>query len=830
MGSSKSSSSSSSPSGYRYYFDILMGLCRGPIDQLVEIRVGDIEAWPGQADGSLPSLDPTQEVQQLFLPGAPPPDGGYADSSGAAVIDNSRFGIYKPNLFGGDKAEGGIAGNAFMAMGGRTQVLPDDIKTSISVGNHNYSYTYSPSGGVGVDVSGLDANGNDVLVNDTGTGSTVEKIQDISQFRGLATLWFSGLVASNNPYPKVWKMRLRRAYQGWDSNGCWYPAKVMVDFQGALVRAMNPAHIIYQILTDRSWGRGLSRSELDEPSFIYAANYMYDEGFGLCLKWSKATDINQFLQTVVDHIGATLYVNRGTGLMTLRLIRDDYDPNAVVLFDYSSGLMKIDSIETAASLLQTNEIIVKWHDQNLDKDRSTRAQNLAAIQATGDVITETKDYPGIADPNLAMRVAARDLKVATSALKKIKMTLDRRAWKMQPGSVLRISAPDKGLQNVIFRVATYDDGTATNGAIKIEAVQDVFGMPSDTFTQAQESTWVPPGSGSAPLIVNQLTYEASYYDMVRGLTSTQLAAVTPDEGGIIVVSGRPTGNTLSNNLAITPEGGTPYIGGTGTFAPIAFVRDLIDFYTTDLVLYSQQELNTVQVGDSAVWDAEIVRVDAVDVTSGTLKVARGCADTIPMQHLARSKLFFSDATKANATTTYATGETVGVQLLSRTTNDLLNPASAPTTSVTITGRWAKPYPPGNVRANGTLALTKDGTFVSGNVVLTWASRNKVLEADQLIDTTAGSVSPEDGTTYTVEVWDHAANTMLRSYPGLTALTFTYTDDDADTNGDPVDIDLVLYTVVNGVSSMDSYRIRVLHVDSGAGGYGFAYGYAYGQAA
>lgn len=33
-------------SGYRYFFSIHMGICRGPVDELVEIRVGDRRAWP----------------------------------------------------------------------------------------------------------------------------------------------------------------------------------------------------------------------------------------------------------------------------------------------------------------------------------------------------------------------------------------------------------------------------------------------------------------------------------------------------------------------------------------------------------------------------------------------------------------------------------------------------------------------------------------------------------------------------------------------------------------------------------------------------------------
>ncbi len=32
--------------GYRYYMSLQMGLCRGPLDEIEQINVGDVRAWP----------------------------------------------------------------------------------------------------------------------------------------------------------------------------------------------------------------------------------------------------------------------------------------------------------------------------------------------------------------------------------------------------------------------------------------------------------------------------------------------------------------------------------------------------------------------------------------------------------------------------------------------------------------------------------------------------------------------------------------------------------------------------------------------------------------
>jgi hypothetical protein len=93
---------------------------------------------------------------------------------------------------------------------------------------------------------------------------------------------------------------------------------------------MNPAHIIRECLTDKEWGMGYSESDIDDASFIAAADTLFDEQMGISILWQRENTIEAFVQDVVRHIDAALYVDRRTGKFVLKLIRADYDPNALI--------------------------------------------------------------------------------------------------------------------------------------------------------------------------------------------------------------------------------------------------------------------------------------------------------------------------------------------------------------------------------------------------------------------------------------------------------------------------------------------------------------------
>lgn len=115
--------------GYWYSFSILAGLCRGPVNEVIEVKAGDRTIWSGTAD------------------------------------ENEVVTINAPNVFGGEEKEGGVSG-PLMIMMGATNQEPEDGRASatltfggqpsigdtVTVGDATFTFTAyveSPSDGGG---------------------------------------------------------------------------------------------------------------------------------------------------------------------------------------------------------------------------------------------------------------------------------------------------------------------------------------------------------------------------------------------------------------------------------------------------------------------------------------------------------------------------------------------------------------------------------------------------------------------------------------------------------------------------------------------------------
>ncbi|PIA65830.1 hypothetical protein CDR19_25810, partial [Ectopseudomonas toyotomiensis] len=377
-----------------------------------------------------------------------------------SVTSNQRISINAPELFGGDDGEGGISGSLDVMMGAPDQPVNASLAAML--------------GGL------------------------------VPAFRGVCTLFYDGLVTSMNPYPKAWKMRVRRALKGWDG-AVWYPERCVIEMASGAIKAMNPAHIIYECLTNRDWGGAMDRSRLNDASFRAAADVLHAEGFGLCLRWVRQDSLSTFVSHVLDHIGGNLFVSRQTGEFELTLVRDDYDPESLPLFDEDSGLLSITEDDNSATAGAANEVIIKWRNPIDNSNRQKRERSLAAIQAAGQQLSVTIEYPGIPTAELAGRVAVRDLRARSIGLKRFKVQLDRRGRNIKPGAPFRIRSLSRGIEVMVVRAGRFEDGTLADGKITITAVQDVFGLPATSMTPPQPGGWVPPDTAPAPVAIRRLT-------------------------------------------------------------------------------------------------------------------------------------------------------------------------------------------------------------------------------------------------------------------------------------------------------------------------------------
>jgi hypothetical protein len=783
--------------GYNYYMSAQMGLCRGPIDELVQIQIGELQAWPN-ADAYTPTSasfsvstladlsttgifydtgtvgevtsDPDSDNDGLYVKTT---TGTWLRLGTGGVIttgqtDTGEFTINAPDLFGGDKREGGIVGRLMAYFGKADQVL---LSGDASI------------------IGGL-----------------------LPGFRDLVTLFYDGLIATNNPYPKSWRFRVRRTTKGWNNDDCWYACQVTIPLAGGTIQAMNPAHIIYEALTNPEWGRGLDPVDIDENSFKVAANTLAEEHFGMCVAWRRAEDVDKFIQVIIDYIMGTVYIDRGSGLWTLRLIRGDYDPDTIPLFTDTSGLLDIENDENVTADTAINEVIVNYRSPIDGKDKTTVVHNLAGFQSHGSIVSETLDYPYLPTHDLASRVGLRDLRIKGSSLKRLKVRLDRRAWRLTPGSVFRIEAPGRGIGSMILRAGEVNDGTLTDGAITITAVQDVFGMPATAFVAEVETTWTAPDRKPVPTTVAALL-EPSHYDVVRvGET------LVDDVSHVISVARQPNGLQLAYDLWTKPAGGTYGRRANGPYTPCGDLSADVGPYDTAFTLTNRASfdigvLPRVLFIENAS-GIEVCEILTADISTGALTVKRGCVDTIPRAHVSgtRAWLYYNFTELDPAA--YVDGELIDGKMLSRSLLGSYDLGGSPEFSHAIDLRHVKPYAPGNLQINGTPALsfTTPLDSASGDeAVFTWAHRDRITQASVIVGSSEASVGPETGVTYTARV-KQLDGTLIRTVTGISAATWTYTDAMilADESFEQVRIEIE--AVRDGIASWQMWSVVLTLVD------------------
>jgi hypothetical protein len=218
---------------------------------------------------------------------------------------------------------------------------------------------------------------------------------------------------------------------------------------------------------------------------------------------------------------------------------------------------------------------------------------------------------------------------------------------------------------------------------------------------------------------------------------------------MLVTAATRSASGLSYAIYTAADGEALASTGGAEWCPTALVLDSASYLETEFSLTGGIDLDSVPLGTWALWDGEIVRVDALDAVAGTITLGRGCADTVPAQHLPGSRIFFCGDWAGTDGREYVDGETVRARLLTRTSADEQLLADAQELSITLAQRQFRPYPPGQFKING--LDYPEGEPFGNAVAVSWAHRDRLLQDDKLFDASAGSIGPEPGVQYYVRV-------------------------------------------------------------------------------
>lgn len=353
----------------------------------------------------------------------------------------------------------------------------------------------------------------------------------------------------------------------------------------------SPASLLYHILTDPDWGLGLSPALINFSSFSSAATQLVStEGFGISGVMREQKPAEDYINEILRTIDGVLYRHPTTGLLELKLIRGDYTLGDLTRFDESNT----EDLEwTWRELPDTvNEVVIAFTDRNSLYNRNVvTLQDHANIHTTGEVRTQTLEFPWISTETWALKVGARELKAGSLRIGRGTIRVTRAGWGFVPGDPIKVSCAKYGLSNVPCRILSANYGELDKGIIEFEIVQDLYGLPDVPYTvvdtDADDPAATPVGG---PLITVTENNDGTYGQVV--LTIVPNDAVTTVEFttqsgsdtavGPTTVSESPAYTYLGPQVLIDPTlGSTIAWSVTHTQGGLDFTRTGVSKFRTN---------------------------------------------------------------------------------------------------------------------------------------------------------------------------------------------------------------------------------------------------------
>lgn len=660
--------------------------------------------------------------------------------------------IAADGLFGGERSEGGISGDMHFGFGGLDQEM------------------YG--------------------VNPDGTSSSPRGPRMATNYRGIAVAAFEDLYIGTSPYLKDVSFEVERYWKD------WYPQVAQIGADA------NPAHIIYECCVNDEWGLGYGTDVLDNASFRSAALKLYNEGFGISLTWSDQTSVEDFINEILSHIDADFFFDQSLGRWRLRLIRNEDAP----VFPFSPSNCEVTSFTRKAMGEVVNQLYVKYVSRDTEDFLSVAIQDLASIESQGGTASTTREYRGIREESLALRVCQRDLQSISATLATVDLVTNRSAWDLTNGDVVTLSWPPYEIVNMEMRVTALTYGDSESGDIKVSLVEDVFGKVFSVFGEGATPGTGTGGPGKVTPFDNVVPWEPPYWYIVQYMGEVE---IDPLLGGATPLV--TTTNAAFRSVDVytgTPDSvSDPVVYRTsGVQTPSALIDIALpkavtsELYLTASTLtgdLSAVYLNSfAQIGTGA--DAELVWLSGKTATGW--HILRGMLDTQPRDWPVGSRVFFiSNSNFPLETSVWAMGTPITYRVVMQTGSDTTEIEKAQSVSTVVAARQGRPLLPANIRVSGELWPTFAQATDANTIEVTWSTRNRLLQTTSTMEPWDGpGIGHEPGATYTLELRQFGV--VVSSLTGLKGSSATFFLDSAVSGP----VQMTLYAERDGLRSYQTF--------------------------
>lgn len=592
---------------------------------------------------------------------------------------------------------------------------------------------------------------------------------------------------------------------------------------------MNPIHMFYFLVTSTETN-ALKNTDKIGASCDAAAQVLFDEDFGLSFHLDGTRTIAEVKQMIERHIDGFFFLDTQTGKYECKLIRDDYDPETLFIFNEDNVAEWSDDINRELDNILPNRLVLKYSSQTNKDTKSVTVINGDRLSSvSGEFFTENEQYIGIYDKTLATKVAERDLRARSSIRWQGSITVPYVPINLNVGSVVKIQN-SKFKMNIIARILKIKRNVGKERNTIIEFIEDIFSL-NDVSSIIVENTLTTP-SVSIQDLNGANSIEAPYYLGYLELGSEEINSNLSNDndlGVAVSIGGKPAPFHIGFSISLNEGSGwitqedfpiTPHI-----LISNALTKDPDDNILTTSSINS---FGSVNLDDLILVNDEFMAIQSV-ISNGSnfdILVKRGSLDTVPTSHPVNSFGMGIEASARYEKKFRVAGEMISHKLRSRTTSGVQKLNETPVIDLTFASRAIRPLPPGRLEIDS--SYQEYQTIVNSSITLTWKHRNRLT---QTTDSPEGylddNISPEAGTTYRIdlEAFDSGQNSLgiFDSLNGITTNSQIWSDWSNIPDG-TTEVKFIVTSIRDGYDSFTSANITAII----ANGFGSGFGYNFGN--
>lgn len=448
-----------------YYLTFELALCMGPIDE-----IGQVISIPGD----------------VYTRGRDYTAGNGAEATQSGVTVTASLGVFNAQQVGGSFIWADGETNKITGYVSATQIRLDSSATKTSQRFQIYKapeqVVFGSEEYAELTLGGINEGGLVRVYKGSETQTRISASDPYfdtgMNYRGMAwALFIDFWIARGSPNPKTYQFIVTRLPQCLRDNGTTVTA---IQTRGSInpldhsYNEANPAAAIYEILTNKLWGRGLSSDLIDEDSFATCSEFFQDKNIGISMTLDTPEKLTTVLDTIRTQLGIILSWNNGVWKM--RCLMDTAQTSASILTLTTNEVFDLRASRPMWANV-SNDLRAEFNSANkFYKADTVHVQNLANIEQSGSVKSNSVSLRAFTDWNLAAKHATRLLMQLSYPSLSVTFKMNRFKSHLEIGDTFRLIWAEWGSNTVTgyFNVLKIEPQGKSDDSILVTAIEDAF--------------------------------------------------------------------------------------------------------------------------------------------------------------------------------------------------------------------------------------------------------------------------------------------------------------------------------------------------------------------